>query len=398
MTQSRIIPALTSEAALKRNLRSHLKSLGFRMGEGAGLIASRSQKDDVRKLHIEQRRERITTNSEFLRGNFSRLIEHFANGWDVDPTKIRFSLKQIHAGTIESDLFRFASLSWSVPVSQGYGRRIRYLVLDEQNEKLAGIIALGDPVFNLRSRDNFICWSAKDRADRLVNMMDAYVLGAVPPYNMLLGGKAVACLVRSREVASDFANKYGSREGIISKVQKKAQLVAVTTSSALGRSSVYNRLKLNGRVYFRPIGTSEGWGHFHIPDKIFSMMREYLRVRDHSYPDQHRFGSGPNWRMRTIRESLKSLGLSEALLRHGVQREIFISCLAENALEILSQGHGEPNYGDLLTTTEISALAVNRWMEARARRRPEFRQWPRESFAQKISIELEGAVAAYAPL
>jgi hypothetical protein len=36
-----------------------------------------------------------------------------------------------------------------VPVSNGFGRRLRYLVWDEHNDKLIGLIAIGDPVFNL---------------------------------------------------------------------------------------------------------------------------------------------------------------------------------------------------------------------------------------------------------
>jgi len=37
-------------------------------------------------------------------------------------------------------------------VSRGYGRQ-RFLIWDQSNEKLIGLIALGDPVFNLRVRD-----------------------------------------------------------------------------------------------------------------------------------------------------------------------------------------------------------------------------------------------------
>ena len=44
---------------------------------------------------------------------------------------------------VHTAVFRYASLHWSVPVSQGYGRRTRFLVIDEQNEKLIGIFALG---------------------------------------------------------------------------------------------------------------------------------------------------------------------------------------------------------------------------------------------------------------
>jgi hypothetical protein len=96
-------------------------------------------------------------------------------------------------------------LTWSVPVSNGFGRRLRYLVWDKQNEKLLGIIAIGDPIFNLSVRDNHIDWNVEDGGKRLVNMMDAYVFGALPPYNMLLGGKLVACLLRTRDIYDDFA-------------------------------------------------------------------------------------------------------------------------------------------------------------------------------------------------
>jgi len=51
----------------------------------------------------------------------------------------------------------------------------------------AGSDTVSDPPIELQRRF----------AKRLVNVMDAYVLGAVPPYNMLLGGKLVASLVRS---------------------------------------------------------------------------------------------------------------------------------------------------------------------------------------------------------
>ena len=37
-----------------------------------------------------------------------------------------------------------------------------------------------------------------------MSMMDGYVVGAVPPYNMLLAGKLVTSLIASREVADVF--------------------------------------------------------------------------------------------------------------------------------------------------------------------------------------------------
>ncbi len=71
---------------------------------------------------------------------------------------------------------RYASLTWSVPVSNGYGRRMRFLVFDASNDKLMGLLALGDPVYNLRVRDQWIGWSVEQKNARLWHVMDAYVL------------------------------------------------------------------------------------------------------------------------------------------------------------------------------------------------------------------------------
>jgi len=252
---------------------------------------------------------------------------------------------------------------------------MRYLVWDDSNEKLIGIFAIGDPVFNLSVRDNSVGWSGKDRAARLVNLMDAYVLGAVPPYNMLLGGKMIACLIRSTDVYKDFQRQYGGSTGIISGEQKGARLLAVTTSSSMGRSSIYNRLKLNGVTYFQSVGYSGGWGHFHVPDALFADMRDYLRDSGEASPDLHAFGEGPNWRIRTLRSALKTLGFKGDLLKHGIQREVFISLLADNATKILNTGRGRPDIRRLLSVDEIGELAVERWIGRRALTRPEFNAW-----------------------
>lgn len=306
---------------------------------------------------------------------------HFASGSEIDPQKISPVLERIEAGTWQGDLFRLASLTWSVPVSNGFGRRLRYLVWDKHNEKLMGLIAIGDPVFNLSVRDSLIDWTVKDRGKRLVNIMDAYVLGALPPYNLLLGGKLIACLLRTRDIYDDFTKVYGGTKGIISKQEKKARLLAITTSSSMGRSSIYNRLKLGGIEYFKSIGYTGGWGHFHIPDSLFLDLRDYLRHIDHSYADQNRFGQGPNWRLRTTRAALAALGFKEDMLRHGIQREVFMCQLADNAVRLLHAGKGRPKLATLLSADEVAKLGVERWMLPRAERRPEFREWKAENIA-----------------
>jgi hypothetical protein len=375
---------LTPEARLKKKLRAHLTRLGFVKEADGALRLPIGGKDVIRTLHRKQRSDRLDANKTFLATAWKKLSHHFAAGSEVVPDQIKLRLQLIDGETWESDLFRLACMSWSVPVSGGFGRRLRYLVWDDNNKKLAGVIALGDPVFNLSVRDKLIGWTSSDRSLRLVNVLDAYVLGAVPPYAQLLGGKAVSCLIRSREVYDDFADKYGSLKGVISKANKKANLLVVTTSSSMGRSSVYNRLKLDDTTYFRSIGFTQGWGHFHIPDELFSEMRQYLRDVKHSYADRNRFGHGPNWRLRSIRACLDALDFNEATLKHGIKREVFFCELASNATAILKKGKGKPKLQGLQRVDDIARAAVNRWMVPRALRRPEYLSWTRDDMLARI--------------
>jgi hypothetical protein len=388
-----VVTVSTREASLKKRIRRHLNSLGFQKAQDGTLMPPGTTKDVVRTLHGAQRNDRLAASEKFLTDRLPRLLKHFASGDEVDPTQISPVLQRIDSDTWEGDLFRLASLTWSVPVSNGFGRRLRFLVWDQHNGKLIGIIAIGDPVFNLSARDNLIGWDVKARGERLVNMMDAYVLGALPPYNALLGGKLVACLVRCRDVYDQFSKAYGNTTGIISQQQKKARLLAVTTSSSMGRSSVYNRLRLGGTEYFTPIGYTGGWGHFHIPDALFADLREYLREIGHSYADLHQYGEGPNWRMRSMRAALEALGFKDDLLRHGIQREVFLCQFADNAAKLLRTGKGKPDLSSLLAAEDVAALAVERWVLPRSERRPEFTLWKREC----IEALIRGQGAALSP-
>jgi hypothetical protein len=271
---------------------------------------------------------------------------------------------------------------------------MRFLVWDASNDKLIGLFALGDAVFNLKVRDEIIGWDHHRRAHALVNMMDAYVLGAVPPYNLLLGGKLVAALTRTREVVDAFGEKYGDSIGVISKEKKQARLVAITTTSSLGRSSIYNRLKLDGIEYFSSIGYTSGWGHFHIPDRLFNDLRAYLDAVGDPYANSFAFGSGPNWRMRTIRRALDLLGMNGDLMQHGLPREVFFSALADNASKLLAGTNTRHNYRSLKTVDEVAKLAKLRWVIPRAARFPEFKSWRADQILEEFAAKHERSTSS----
>jgi len=381
------IPLLTLEAQIKRNLRRHLANVGFKKDKDGLLQPPELTKECFRMLHLGQRNARLQEEAAFVRENWGKLKTHFANGNEVDPSAVAPRMELIDADTWQSDLFRLASLTWSIPVSQGYGRRMRFLVWDDANHKLIGLVALGDPVFNLRVRDSWIGWTLKQRELRLVDLLDAYVLGAVPPYNILLGAKVIASLVKSLEVKDLFAKRYGRTKGIISGKRKHAELCLVTTTSALGRSSIYNRIRLDGESVFAPVGYTSGWGHFHIPDSLFAKMREYLENAEDAYADNNRFGDGPNWKLRAMRKVLSMIGMDPDLMRHGIAREVFVCCLAANAQAVLRGEAEAADFSTLKNVKEIGALAVARWVAPRAERRPEFEAWHRDGIGELLRIE-----------
>ncbi|MDE0100585.1 MAG: DUF4338 domain-containing protein [Truepera sp.] len=323
-------------------------------------------KQKIRNLHAVQRLEVLEKNQPFIKAHGPELTNHFATGRQVDPTLIDPELVEVRPESLESRLFRFACLLWSIPVSQGFGRRIRFLVRDRQNGCLIGLFALGDPVFNLHARDNWIGWTHEDRRDRLVHVMDAYVVGAVPPYSQLIGGKLVAALMASTEVKQVYERKYMGRQTVISKKENRARLVLLTTTSALGRSSIYNRLSLPNCPQFLRIGVTKGFGHFHLSGPIFESLRGYLAAMGHPYASGHRFGMGPNWKIRVARTALEKIGIDgNAILKHGIEREVYAIPLATNWKKILL-GKQKSVRSCVVPTAEISEFCLSRWIIPRA--------------------------------
>jgi hypothetical protein len=180
--------------------------------------------------------------------------------------------------------------------------------------------------------------------------------------------------------------------GIISGEKKHAKLVMVTTTSALGRSSVYNRLQVGKTQYFEPIGFTAGFGHFQVPADLFDDMRKYLRKRRNPYSDGNRYGNGPNWKFRTIRAALEMMGTDRDILHHGIRREVFTCRLAENAYAVLRGEESKPDYDGLLSVRAVSKLTLDRWILPRAQRRPDFVLWKRSDMMELLTpCEAEAA-------
>ncbi|GAA3822776.1 hypothetical protein CSO01_09900 [Cellulomonas soli] len=264
---------------------------------------------------------------------------------------------------------------------------MRFLVVDEgHGDAVIGLIGLGDPVFGLGARDEWIGWTRAQRGRRLTSVMDAFVLGALPPYSGLLGGKLVALLAGSREIQEIFEQRYGHRTTLIEERDPAAKLAVVTTTSALGRSSIYNRLQRPDRsLAMRPVGYTGGSGDFHLGGELYELLAEYARSVDATRVTGHRHErwGRPGFRNRreVVQVALDALGLdSRALRMHGVKREIFVYETAQNSAAFL---RGEDNSLAPYPTSSVSDLAEwwkGRWALPRSQAQREWQAFRTESW------------------
>jgi hypothetical protein len=289
---------------------------------------------------------------------FGRL--NLADGSEAWKSKID-PILEVCTTQKQLDIFRFFRFYWSSPYSEYVGRRIKLLIRDGAlpQRPLIGIAALGSSIVHIPERDTWIKWDIEARTKNLVYTMDAYVLGALPPYNHLLGGKLISYLMASTEVRQIFERKYEGKITNISK-RKANRLACIFTTSLYGKSSQYNRLKYNGELAYIPIGKTRGYGTLHLADETFEAMRDLLKLRNILVPN--RFGDGPVWRMRVIRTAAELLNFdSDFLLRHSFQRPIYAVPLAKNARKFL-RGEAERLKYFNYSLVELTNHWRNRWL------------------------------------
>lgn len=369
-------------AALREAIRASLLKQGFTFRGDDVVPPAPEDKAALRRLHALAVEHRIEKARPGLQRHEAALLRRLAFGSEVNPAAIRPRLVQVERGSEDELLFRYARLHWSIPISAGYGRRLRFLVLDEHNRKLIGLIGLGDPVFALKARDDWLGWDREARSKRLAHVMDAFVLGAVPPYSFLLGGKLVAMLAASSEVSRAFSRKYRGSRGVLSGSEFDGRLALITTTSALGRSSVYNRLmyerdggdQAGRRNLFVSVGFTRGSGEFHFSNGLYDAMTAYALEHCSPTAKAAAWGKGFRNRREIVKKSLQHLGMPEAWLYHGVRREVFLVPLADNTESFLRGEHKRLRPLNL-RVEELGDYWRHRWCLGRAERDTRWRSW-----------------------
>lgn len=231
------------------------------------------------------------------------------------------------------------------------------------------------------------------KSDRVgTNMLEITTCGAIAPYSHILGGKLVALLLLSPQVAADYRRRYGERPSIISSQLKNTgrtkdcTLAWLNTTSLYAHgSSQYERLRLPSgtispdqpEIRYRKIGDTVGYGTVQFAGATVRAV-EAAWEEAHRYSDVNSiFGEGFSPKFRKMRDGMNLLGFNPTvLMRHDQLRRVYAVPLWKDADAFL---RGEPcDVPDYIrnpescpaATERIAAFWRNRWLASRLRHPP----------------------------
>jgi hypothetical protein len=225
----------------------------------------------------------------------------------------------------------------SAEYDQAPGRCIKFLVIDENTEKVIGLMSVASDVISIACRDKYIGWTLENKLERKMLRHSAIGTTIAPtqPFGTnFLGGKLIAALVTSGVIRSEWENP------TISNDSNPCKLVGMTTTSLYGNSkgnfSMYNGLK-----WWKPVGLSNGNVLIKPSDEIYERWHTWLKktykLEYEKKMTQKEGVSGPvtGAKQRVLSMMFRELGVSASNYVHGYKRGTYYSCFYHNTKEFL---------------------------------------------------------------
>lgn len=224
---------------------------------------------------------------------------------------------------------------------------------------------------------------------------DLTVCGAVPPYNVLLGGKLVAMLAASPEIVLEYKQRYQSLPSIIASsmagraIVRPAHLVFIGTTSLYGeRPNQYDRTSYPCEIIGGPKGElvrykylttlarnrTTGVGTFQFGRDTKAAIEKYMSSTTNGRRVNNVFGEGTSPKLRLLRDGLEALGISsEEMLQHGIEKVVYGAAMISNVSRYLLRLEEVPQYLFTLdeargSTTRLARHWLERWAIPRMHR------------------------------
>ena len=365
---------------IRHKILSKLREYGFTVNND--IVKYPTDKKKIVSLSRRIRLNYIKSNFKFITDNISLVKKYSINGKDLDPEKIDLDVISTSLDDKYEKLFKWWNLMWwSSPYQKSVGKSLRFVIWDRYHDSLFGIIGLFSPLINVSARNKYLgIYNRPDFTYILNKSLDAFRIGAMPPYNDLIGAKMVTLSLLSDKIRRYYNSKYND------------DILFITNISVFGRSSIYNRLKYNDHVVAIPVGYTKGFSAHYLPFDVKSMLYKFYELCTGNRLDSDDMTSIE--RVGKLRKALDFIGI-KGVTDGSIKKQVFIIPLVKNLRECIDN-NSCPVYYDY-NMDELVEYWKNRWCIGRASRISRWRDFNIDEWISNEMIEIIGAASKELP-
>lgn len=378
---------ILSKKKLRKKIFKELLEQGFKVNPH--LKPKRNAKDTYKKIHKKKRLEKLRVHKKSLLKNINLVKKYFISDGEFNPSKINLEIREVKPNSEDSKLFFWWNLTWwSLPYDKPIGRQMKFIIWDKGHNAPFGLIGLQSPPLRSKIRDEYLGLD-KDNVDYWINQsLYGQRIGALPPYNSLLGGKMVTLALTSNEVRKAYKNKYSKGKTLLSKRKLPSDLLFITTTSAYGKSPIYERIKYCHKDKMINVsdflGFTSGAGTFHISEEMYIELLKFLESKD--YNVERGYGTGPSRKLKLINRSFELLDMP-SFTYHNIKRGFYFFPLTKNIHKIIQKGNKPQWYSRPFKKT--AEYWKERWCIPRSERTDEWKKFDFNKYLKKTEKLLQ---------
>lgn len=209
------------------------------------------------------------------------------------------------------------------------GRTLNFLVRDKGSKKYLGVISITSDMLDLTDRNKSIGADigkfTKDGNPFNITANGQTIVPTQPFGSVFLGGKLLALLCLSKDVADAWKKTYGDT------------LVGVTTTSLYGDTGKDGKTQYDGLTpYWKKVGQSKGTVPLKMTNAVYEQVQEWVRL---CHPERYFLDAvktRKDTKNKLQRFAYKQLGLAEGSMSEH-KRNIYFSRLYKNTDEYIQK-------------------------------------------------------------
>jgi hypothetical protein len=193
----------------------------------------------------------------------------------------------------------------------------------------------------------------------------------------------VALSLTCNEIRKCYEEKYSNAISLLRHRIIPGNLLFITTTSAFGKSSIYERINYEGDNVSKFIGFTAGSGTFHIPQTLYERVLVFLSQEGFSI--KRGYGTGPSRKLKLISRAFKKLGIG-GLTFHNIKRGHYIFPNVCNLREAICENE-RPDWYDR-PFRMLSEFWKQRWCLPRSLRMKDWRQFDSHGYFRNVENQL----------